>query len=493
MVANLCLESWQALHQRLRGIAKRRAALDAEEARCLREADALRLWRRLGYVHMAEYLEREMGYSPQTGAERMRVARELGELPQLEASLADGILAYSAVRELTRIATTDTEDEWLTEARGKTVRQIEAMVSGRKHGDRPSDPTDPNLVNRVVRIELSPEVFALFRQTQSALADERGERLDDNAFVEVLCRRALEGTAASERPAHQIAITLCESCKRGWQNGAGREIEVGPDVIARAHCDAELLGSLDATQPARVTTTVTPRIRRHVLARDHHRCTVPGCRSARNIDLHHIEYQSHGGTHELSNITAICSGHHAQLHGGALTIRGSAPDALEFVWNNIAAGSSEVNAAERATPGPVAAAAGALDGEHVVSQPTAREKAPIGSGTPDARVVVESAPAVGEPMSPPAIRDVHDAHVVAAYAAHEQRTAAAETANPHVGDSGPSPQVIRDAREALTTAGYKSHEARTAVEAARARIGDHAPLPALLREALRWCARPGTA
>ena len=43
MVSNLRLEHWQVLHQQLRGIAKRRAALDAEEARCLREADTLKL------------------------------------------------------------------------------------------------------------------------------------------------------------------------------------------------------------------------------------------------------------------------------------------------------------------------------------------------------------------------------------------------------------------------------------------------------------------
>jgi hypothetical protein len=69
----------------------------------------------------------------------------------------------------------------------------------------------------------------------------------------------------------------------------------------------------DAAQPSRVTATVTPRLRRQVLARDHHRRTVPGCRSARNLDLHHIEYQRDGGNHELSNITTICTGHHAQL------------------------------------------------------------------------------------------------------------------------------------------------------------------------------------
>jgi len=310
MVTNLRIDDWNALHQRLRSIAKRRAILDAEEARCLREAETIKLWRRLGYIHMSEYLERELGYGPQVpqvGGERLRVARELAELPQIEASLGDGALPYSAVRELTRIAIAATEAEWLDAARGKNLRQIEALVSGKKRGDRPCDPTNPDLVNRVVRLELSPPVFALFRQVQSAVADELGGRLDDSALVELLCRRALDGGGSSERPAHQIAITVCESCGRRWQNGAGREIEVGAEVVERARCDAELIGSLEDAQPARVTATVTPRMRRQVLARDHHACTVPGCRSARNIDLHHVEYQRDGGRRELSNIICVCS------------------------------------------------------------------------------------------------------------------------------------------------------------------------------------------
>ncbi len=298
----------------------------------MREAEDSRLWRWFGYVHMNEYLERELGYGPQAGIERLRVARALAELPFIEASLAEGVLPYSAVRELTRVATKETERAWLDKVRGMNLRQIEALVSGRKRGDGPEDPTNPDLQNRVVRLELAPAVFALFRQVQSAMADEHGGRLDDSALMEILCRRALEGGAGSERPAHQIAITVCESCERGWQNGAGREIEVGPEVIERARCDAELLGSLSAEQPARVTATVTPRVRRQVLARDRYRCTAPGCRSARNLDLHHIEYQRDGGGHELWNLTVLCSGHHQQLHDGALTIRGQAPHALEFVW-----------------------------------------------------------------------------------------------------------------------------------------------------------------
>ena len=174
MVTNLRVEEWHSVHQRLRQIAKRRGELDAEEARCLRDAERVQLWRRLGYVHMGEYLEREMGHGPHAGAERLRVARELEKLPQIEAALGEGALHYAAVRELSRIATGDTEAEWLEAARGKTLRQLEPLVSGRKRGDRPSDPAAPELVNRVVRLELSPEVFALFRQVQGVLADEHG-------------------------------------------------------------------------------------------------------------------------------------------------------------------------------------------------------------------------------------------------------------------------------------------------------------------------------
>lgn len=463
MVANPRLEKWHLLHQRLRGIATRRAALDAEEAQCLREADAMQLWRRLGYIHMGEYLERELGYGPHAGGERLRVARELGRLPRIEAGLAAGTLSHSAVRELTRIATADTEAAWLDAVRGKTLRQIEGMVAGRKQGDRPEDPTSPELIRRVVRLELSPQVFALFRQVQAAMADEHGGRLDDSALIEALCRRALESGAGMERPAYQIAtITVCESCERGWQGGAGHEIEVGPEVIGRARCDAEVIGSLDDAQPARVTATVTPRLRRQVLARDRHRCAVPGCRSARNLDLHHIEYQRDGGRHEMENLLTVCSGHHQLLHEGALTITGKAPDTLGFAWpgrDRVEAGGTE-RAAQNAL---VTSEGGAASGMSTVAEQGA-------------------APAVlmaAEGGAAPAVRPTTDG----CEATERTREARAML----VTGGGDAARLEREVQQALTDAGYKRSEARAAVARARSHVGATATLAQWIREALRCC------
>lgn len=51
-----------------------------------------------------------------------------------------------------------------------------------------------------------------------------------------------------------------------------------------------------------------------------------------NLEVHHIIEQASGGGHELSNLCLLCSGHHAALHEGLLTIRGSAPYEIQFRW-----------------------------------------------------------------------------------------------------------------------------------------------------------------
>src|SRR5690349_8166886 len=323
---------WVEVHRRLREYARHRASLDAAEAFDLLRAEQLKLHIMHGFATMYEYLERVLGYGLHAARERMRVARTLVRLPQTTAALARGELSYSAVRELTRVATAETEASWLAAAEGKAVNQIERLVAGHQPGDQPEDPTHPDLRPRVVRIELPPEVYALWRQARSVIAAERGTEISDADFVESLCRGAIAPGTGVEGPSHQIAYQQCPDCRRATQNGAGREIEIAPEVFERASCDAKDLGSLDATSPERATTTVTPRLREQVFARDHHRCTVPGCRSARNLDIHHIVPQAQAGTHHMWNMTLLCSGHHAALHDGLMVMQGQAPYGIQVHW-----------------------------------------------------------------------------------------------------------------------------------------------------------------
>jgi len=323
---------WDRVDRQLRGLAERRGALDAEEAGLLRYAEEVKLWRGFACGSMIEYMERAMGYAPHTAAERLRVARALAELPLIAEALGEGKLPHSAVRELSRVAIAETEDAWLEAVRGKSLREVEAMVSGHKPGDLPTDATEPRLHRRTITIEVSPETYDIWRKMHALAAEEHGQRLSDDELITSVFRRAYDGRVGDQAgsPAYKIAFKQCPDCKRSWQYSGGRDIEVDPAVAECAACDAIHLGSLDATVPERATTTVTARKREQVLARDGHCCTVPGCRRNIGLDLHHIEYQSHGGGHDLQNIICICSLHHRAVHLGKLVIRGSAPDRVSF-------------------------------------------------------------------------------------------------------------------------------------------------------------------
>lgn len=327
-------QDWKELHRRLRSIAKRRVALEAEEAKCLLEAEETRLYRRLGYTTLLEYMERELHYGPHAANERLRVAHALTELPLVAELFAEGELSFSVVRELTRVATPTTEQAFLQKAQGKTAHQVQNIVAGLKPGDVPEAKPDPNRITKRIVIEVSVASYAVWRKTKKAVADERGERLTDDEFVQTLCQRATAApTTPTEipRPAVQTAITTCRSCKTTFIETAGQALAVDEPTAARLTCDAEHIGDLESDELTRVTSAIPAAIRRKVFHRDHFACAVPGCRSTQHLDVHHIRHREQGGDHSMKNLMLACFGCHQRHHEGRLLINGEAPD-LEFSW-----------------------------------------------------------------------------------------------------------------------------------------------------------------
>jgi len=320
--------AWLRLHGEMKAATRRRCAWDAEHARHLREAEAMQLWNHFHYMSILEYLEREHGIDPRTANDRIRVSHALGDLPMLEAELEDGSLQYSHVKELTRVVTPETEEEWIGAARGKTCAEVQQMVSGRKRGDGPEDPDQPDLRLRRLSLELPPQTLALYRAQRAAIEKEIGHKLDEADVFRIILERASECPDGASTPAQ---ISICSHCKRGWQDGAGFRAELDPAEIECALCDAEHLGSVDG-DPGRKKPTLSDKKRMRIIARDHHRCAVPGCRNAKHIDVHHIIHQEDGGGHADWNLVALCSGHHTLHHRGWLVIEGRAPDSIKFAW-----------------------------------------------------------------------------------------------------------------------------------------------------------------
>jgi hypothetical protein len=216
-------------------IATLSAHLDAATARLLtllREFDARGGWAN-GCRSCAEWLSWRVGLEPGAARERVRVARALGELPQLAAALARGELSYSKVRALTRVATPETEARLLAVGRAGTAahverivrawrrvdRQVEAQETAARHRNRSLQvyPDEDGMV--VVRWRLEPEAGAVLLRALEAAR----EALYARARATAQARDAADPPSHGQQQADALALVAETALEHGLDPGPGSE------------------------------------------------------------------------------------------------------------------------------------------------------------------------------------------------------------------------------------------------------------------------------
>lgn len=354
-------------------LAEQQGALDEQIGRWLLLAHRARLHRHFGMASFAEYIERRLGYSPRLAKERARVAEALEGLPALRSALMTGARAFSATKELVRVATAETELEWLRVSEAKTVREVERLVSGLRPGDLPTGEKDPLLVAHRRVVTLTSDQKATLLDAEILARRTLGPQATDGEVWAAIAEGFLgRSRAPDEQAGYQVAVTVCTECDRTFRPVGGETIEVSETIRDCACCDGELSGLAPAEAaeahgneaqahvgedaPPTVAVlrtlirqgglsavlretskalgftlqTVSPKLRQIVLARDGHRCTVPGCRNALFIDLHHLQKARDGGPNNPENLITLCSAHHRQHHAGYLGIEGTPSTGLVF-------------------------------------------------------------------------------------------------------------------------------------------------------------------
>ena len=320
-----------SIHEQLVSWAARRAKSDHECCVLLLAAARSGVHRVLGFATAVQYGAAVTEMSTRQVRERLRVAKALESLPEISASFATGRLAYTKIRELTRVATRETESTWRRDAEQLTATSVQELCAGRVPGDLPSSPAKIEARrHRILFDDVDAEAKALLAEARRRLTEEHGEALDDSQFLRALAQHVLRSDRNPERANYQVALSECASCKTVRQRAGGQPVVVEPVIAERAKCDAQHLGDLDAKTPARATQTIPPAIRRQVLARHGSCCAVPGCRLSAFVDIHHIELRSEGGTHDPERLVPLCSNHHDMTHRGRLIISGTFSSGFMF-------------------------------------------------------------------------------------------------------------------------------------------------------------------
>ncbi len=287
------------------------------------------LFRDLGCSSINQYAMGKLGFSKSRSDDFIRLARQLENLPAVREAVANGELGYTKAREIVSVATPETQEPWLEAAKG-TRKELILEVKKAKRAARvdpgqgellPSSPpvVAPRELPVRFQMDLTPEQEA----RRSALV-ERLHKLggvpNDRAELMLEALAALVETKElqnqkfprghfSSRPPVQIHVHENEETgPMTVQTDAG-ERELSRAESERMRCDASV-----CSHGGRNTTTIPPRVRREVLARDKHQCQAPGCGRTRFLEVHHILARRQGGTNDPENLMTLCGSCHRLWH-----------------------------------------------------------------------------------------------------------------------------------------------------------------------------------
>jgi hypothetical protein len=81
--------------------------------------------------------------------------------------------------------------------------------------------------------------LATFREAVAQLRRGLGGRVGDDAALLAMARAVLGGPNDGGRSSYQISLSVCPGCGRGAQRAAGERVEVSPEAVGMAQCDAQ--------------------------------------------------------------------------------------------------------------------------------------------------------------------------------------------------------------------------------------------------------------
>ena len=288
-----------------------------------------KLFRDLGHSSINQYAIQELGFSKSRTDDFVRLARQLEKLPAVREAVAAGELGYTKAREIVSVATPETQDEWLKAAKG-TRKQLINEVKKVKRAAKvdpgqgellPSLPTvvAPRELPVRFQVDLTPE-----QEARRAAMVERLHKLggvpSDRAELMLEAMAALLETKELQsqkcprghlesRPPVQIHVHENAATSRMTVQTDSGERELSKAESDRMRCDAAV-----CEHGGRNTTTIPPRVRREVLARDKHQCQAPGCGRTRFLEVHHIVSRQQGGSNESENLMTLCASCHRLWH-----------------------------------------------------------------------------------------------------------------------------------------------------------------------------------
>ncbi|HKW07587.1 MAG TPA: DUF222 domain-containing protein [Candidatus Dormibacteraeota bacterium] len=315
-------------HMAMAGLAKAAASFEEEGG-----------WAWPGFRTFEHWLAVEMGFDQHTGRELVRVGKSLRDLPLIAAEFAAGRLSFDKVREVTTVATAETDALMVEIALGSSASQLTRICRSLRKMTAPESHQhqvqrglwmrfEDNGMMRLVA-NLPAEEAAVVQAAIDSLAEKMP--LPDEADDPHAARRldAMVSTLDGATGGRQLVVHVDVGVL------AGDTVEA--QIARRLGCDAEIVPLIERdgipVDVGRKHRTAPPKLRMALEARDRF-CRFPGCNvPADKTDAHHLNQWIFGGATNLAEMLLLCRYHHRIYHEGGYRIVKSG-DGFRFETND---------------------------------------------------------------------------------------------------------------------------------------------------------------
>jgi hypothetical protein len=344
----------------LETLAERRRALDAQEARWLRdllEYERSGLWRADGYLTCAAALRNQCRMTDGAAHQHLDLARKVDALPELAAAFGRGNVSRAHVQVVTKAHTPERADalseiestlvEAACEMTPKDLRQLVQHVTDALDGDGGAAHDDSLHARRQLHVWKTidglvmsdgihdPESGEIILTALNAEM-ERDRCADDprtlaqrrhDALVNIAQRYLDAGEAPMSHDVRPHVTIVVDLEKRAGPGDllAGARAEaahvghLSQATLERIACDCDITrvvtaGKSEILDVGRASRTAVRAQWAALVVRDRH-CRAPGCNAPPwRCQAHHLEHWTRGGHTDLANLILLCWRHHREEH-----------------------------------------------------------------------------------------------------------------------------------------------------------------------------------
>jgi hypothetical protein len=306
----------------------------------------------------AQWVAANLDVSSDEARMLVRLGKRLPTLPEMAARFRRGEMSVGRVAALSKVATAESETDWLEKSRGRDLAGTQRLVARQRRITRSQERDRA----RSSYVWLQPSLDEAWVKLSGGLAgpagqtviDALGKRADQfpreagskphrqALALETICFDYLNGNSQTSGSGSGSGVSITAFVDMEAASGTGGEEgaelaagpRIGPDYLQELLCEGTVrIVGLEKLRPAATSDaaqTIPKSIRDFVLWRDG-QCRARGCASTYRLQPHHIHPRSRRGGHHPDNLITLCwFHHHVVVHRRGMQIEHDSDGSVRF-------------------------------------------------------------------------------------------------------------------------------------------------------------------